>query len=247
MIYITGDTHADFGRLYQLRAFNKHLTKDDYVIICGDFGGVWNGSPQENHQLDKLEKFPFTLLFVCGNHENFDRLYQYPLKQWHGGYVHEIRPHILHLDRGYVFDIDGYKVFAMGGARSHDISDGILDPSDPNFNRRKKRLDSLNGMYRILGKSWWAEEVPNSEEYARAIHSLEAVDWKVDFIISHEGPTSAVSLLYNGNTEEYALMNFLQEIDDKCQYKKWFFGHHHVDRKLDEKHQTLYRCITEVI
>ena len=41
MIYITGDTHADFSRLdiskFQIQA---KMTKDDYVIICGDFGGI---------------------------------------------------------------------------------------------------------------------------------------------------------------------------------------------------------------
>ena len=39
MIYVTGDTHADFRR-FSTREFpeQKELTKDDFVIICGDFG-----------------------------------------------------------------------------------------------------------------------------------------------------------------------------------------------------------------
>ena len=42
MIYITGDCHKDFSR-FTLENFpeQKQMTKDDYVIICGDFGGVW--------------------------------------------------------------------------------------------------------------------------------------------------------------------------------------------------------------
>ena len=41
MTYITGDTHADFSR-FELKKFpiQTDMTKDDYVIICGDFGGV---------------------------------------------------------------------------------------------------------------------------------------------------------------------------------------------------------------
>ena len=42
MIYITGDTHipTDVGKLSSKRfPEQKNLTKNDYVIICGDFGG----------------------------------------------------------------------------------------------------------------------------------------------------------------------------------------------------------------
>ena len=49
------------------------MTKEDYVIICGDFGGVWNKeveNKEEKHLLDWLEEKPFTTLFVDGNHEN---------------------------------------------------------------------------------------------------------------------------------------------------------------------------------
>ena len=43
MIYITGDTHADFIRFSTDKfPIQKGMTKNDYVIICGDFGGVWS-------------------------------------------------------------------------------------------------------------------------------------------------------------------------------------------------------------
>lgn len=51
------------------------MTKDDYVIICGDFGGVWDEGKMETVLLDWLDSKSFTTLFVDGNHENFDRLY----------------------------------------------------------------------------------------------------------------------------------------------------------------------------
>ena len=55
MLYVTGDTHVDFQR-FQEEYFpeQKNMTKDDFVIICGDFGGVWNGSKRERRQLDRL-------------------------------------------------------------------------------------------------------------------------------------------------------------------------------------------------
>ena len=114
MIYITGDTHAEFSR-FNMESFpeQKEMTKEDYVIICGDFGGIWDYRGESRHDkywLDWLEARNFTLLFVDGNHENFDRLYEYPVKDWNGGKIHEIRPHVLHLMRGQVFAIRGQTI-----------------------------------------------------------------------------------------------------------------------------------------
>lgn len=52
-IFMTGDTHGDFSRLRPV-AFREQggLTKDDYLIICGDFGGIWDGSEIEQQWLD---------------------------------------------------------------------------------------------------------------------------------------------------------------------------------------------------
>lgn len=145
MIYITGDCHANFSRFStDIFPEQKEMTKDDYVIICGDFGGVWDKgeeSPREKWDMNWLEDKPFTTLFVDGNHENFDRLYTYPVEEWHGGKVHKIRDSVIHLMRGQVYEIDGKKFFTFGGAASHDIQGGILEPEDPDFKAKKKELD----------------------------------------------------------------------------------------------------------
>ena len=109
MIYITGDCHREYRR-FNTQNFpeQKEMTKEDYVIVCGDFGGVWSfekEDKEEKHLLDWLEEKPFTTLYVDGNHENFDRLYGYPIENWQGGKVHKIRPSVLHLMRGQDFEI----------------------------------------------------------------------------------------------------------------------------------------------
>lgn len=73
-------THGNFLR-FRPENFpeQKNMTKSDYVIICGDFGGVWAGSKKERQTLDWLEDLPFTVLFVSGNHENFDLLKKLPV------------------------------------------------------------------------------------------------------------------------------------------------------------------------
>ena len=165
MIYITGDTHGGFQR-FGNKYFppQKHMSREDYVIITGDFGGLWDGGPKDWYWLDWLSGKPFTTLFVDGNHENFDLLNALPEKEWHGGRVHEVRENILHLMRGQVFTFGGLTWFTMGGASSHDIRDGILDPKEPDFEQRYWLLRRMRAMFRVKGVSWWAEEMPNSQE-----------------------------------------------------------------------------------
>lgn len=96
-----------------------------------------------------------------GNYENFDRLYSYPVEEWHGGKVYKIRNSVIHLMCGQVFEIDGKKIFTIGGARSHDISGGILEFDDPDFRLKKKKLDQGWKTYRINHLSWWEQEEMN--------------------------------------------------------------------------------------
>ena len=121
MIYVTGDTHGQID-FYKLRVFAEEhpgLTKDDYVIIAGDFGGVWN-SRTLDEDLAPYEELSFTVLFVDGNHENFDLLATFPKEVWKGGLVHRIRTNIIHLMRGQVYEIEGKTFFTLGGATSID-------------------------------------------------------------------------------------------------------------------------------
>lgn len=134
MIYFTGDTHGDFRRFNtQYFPEGKDCTKEDFVIILGDFGGVWKLAEdrEERSWLNWLEEKPWTTLFVDGNHENHDRLSNMTVEEWRGGKIHRVRPSVLHLMRGQVFHIGGYRMFTFGGACSHDISAGILDPFAP--------------------------------------------------------------------------------------------------------------------
>lgn len=100
-IYITGDSHGDFQR-FGSKYFpqQKEMSWEDYVVIAGDFGGLWDGSQKDQYWLDWLNKKPFTTLFVDGNHENFDLLNTLPEKEWNGGRVHVVQEHVLHLMPG---------------------------------------------------------------------------------------------------------------------------------------------------
>ena len=124
-VYVTGDVHgrAEYGSsrfAFKNWPLGRTLTRDDAVIVAGDFGFVWDGSNAEKYWLDWFESKPWTTCFVDGNHENHRMLAELPVREWNGGLVHEARPHVLHLMRGEVYDIAGTTVLTMGGAASMD-------------------------------------------------------------------------------------------------------------------------------
>lgn len=218
MIYITGDTHGpiDIHKLNKRYFDDSTLTKKDYLVICGDFGLVWDNSPEEKYWLDWLNDKNYTTLFVDGNHENHPLLNSYPEEIWNGGKVHKIRDSVLHLMRGQVFTIDSRTFFTMGGA------------------------DSVDKDWRTPGKSWWPEEMPSNDEYEEAIQNLKLHNHQVDYIITHTAPTSIVNQLIPEIKPPDQLTNFLEGIKTGTQYKHWYFGHFHGDRDIDKKHTLLY-------
>ena len=250
MIYVTGDCHQNF-RKFNTKIFpeQKEMTKEDYVIICGDFGGVWNKeveNKEEKHLLDWLEEKPFTTLFVDGNHENFDRLYSYPVELWHGGKVHKIRPSVIHLMRGQIYEIDGKSFFAFGGASSHDIESGILDPEDPDFKEKKKWLDREWHSYRVNHITWWAQELPSEEEMQEGRANLAAHDNQVDFIVTHCCATSTQMLIDAQKLKPDIETDYLEEIKQTIQFKKWFFGHYHDNRNVGKKEILIYEQFVRI-
>jgi len=219
-----GDTHIpiDIKKLSNKNFLEqKNLTKSDYVIICGDFGGVWDQSNEEKYWIKWLDNKSFTTLFVDGNHENFTLLNNYDVEFWNGGKIHKITDSIYHLMRGQIFTIDGLKFFTMGGAASHDK------------------------VYRKENKSWWPQEIPSYNELREAVKNLSKNNWKVDYIITHCAPNSIQYFLadwYKCDT----ITNFFELIRFNCKYKKWYFGHYHKDLVVDNKHIGLYNKIIKI-
>lgn len=249
MIFVTGDCHGDCSRLGRKTfRIGKELTKSDYIIILGDFGLIFDyhgESAEEKFWLNWLEEQPWTTLFIDGNHENFDRLNQYPVEEWNGGKVHFIRPSVIHLMRGEIFDIDGNSFLAMGGAASHDIKDGILEPDDPNYKEKYRRMiKDPFCLFRVNHRSWWKEEIPSAEERSNALKNLADRNFKVDYILSHEAPASDVALVGRGLFKPDEYSTFLEnEIRAKTEYKHWFFGHYHIDHRVNEKETFMYESI----
>ena len=245
-IYITGDCHRSFER-FSTDNFpeQKEMTKDDYVIILGDFG-YWDNTAHNEWWMNWLNNKPFTTLFVDGNHENFDMLKALPTENWNGGKVQKIKDSVIHLMRGEVYNLQGSTFWCFGGAQSHDIQDGILEPNAPDFKLKKAELDKRGAMYRINHLSWWAEEMPNRMEMEFGLSTLEDYGHKVDYILTHDAPFKAMYLVYPGYIELNRLNKYLDYVDDITEYKRWFFGHHHENRNIDDRFTLLYEQIIKL-
>ena len=224
MIYITGYTHIpiDIGRL-GMKSFEeqKNMTKKDFLIICGDFGGVWNGGNEEKYWIKWLKSKNFTTLFVDGNHENFDMLLSLPTVEFCGGMVHKVDDGIYHLMRGEIYNIADKRIFTFGGAASHDKA------------------------CRTEGKNWWKAELPSDKELDNACVKLAGADWSVDYVITHCAGSN-IQKKFAGSYQQNILTDFFDGIDAKLSYKKWFFGHYHIDKEIDEKHIAVFNDIIAV-
>lgn len=267
MTYITGDCHGDYSK-FSTKKFplQKEMTRDDVMIVCGDFG-IWDNDKTEQYQLKELSKRKFTTLFCDGNHSNFDRLCtqeylkyikgeditdadqgEFPLVDMYGGKVQKIRDGIYHLLRGEVYTINGSKFFVFGGAQSHDISGGILDranyASDDEYYDAAYIWRKTKFNYRINHVSWWKEEMPSDDEKRHAMQQLEKHNFNVDYIVSHCAPTGIHWLM--GCDSPNDATNFLQQIAEKTEFKRWYFGHYHEDRNINPQFSLLYDSIMPV-
>lgn len=226
------------------------MTRDDIVIVCGDFG-IWNDDGEERWWLKWLNDKPFTTVFVDGNHENFDRLYgtEFKVVDFHGGKAHKIRPHIYHLMRGHMFEFEGKKFWCFGGASSHDISDGILDMDEfqsyDAFYAVVKHWNKLGKMFRVNHISWWKQELPTPEEMNFGWKTLEDNNFETDFIISHCCPQDVASAL--GFHGADALTMYFNEVARKAKFTRWFFGHYHGEESVWGKFVLHYDKIERIL
>ena len=234
MIYDTGDIHAN--QYKWVEQIHPALSSGDILIVNGDFGiGFWNGRYwSEETFFDWISEQEYTVLFVDGNHENFNKLNDYPVELWNGGRDHKIRHNLIHLMRGEVYNIDGIidgiSVFAFGGGYSID---------------KYRRQENV---------SWWRQEMPSEEEYKNAEKNLQKVDYQVDYIITHTAPSESVyylsvmqRLAVNKNVvEEQPLNTFLDHIRQQVTYKHWYFGHFPIDIELWRNQTAVLSSIREL-
>lgn len=218
MVYLTGDTHGDFRRIADFcKRFETSV--DDVMIILGDAGINFSGGLKDQAKKDYIAAIPITLFCIHGNHEQ--RPYNIPFyqeKEWHGGivYVEQEYPNILFAKDGEIFELDGYQTIAIGGAYS------------------------IDKMMRVAyGYGWWEDEQPSEEIKEYVEQQLAAHDWKVDIVLSHMIPLKyePIESFMSGVDQsrvDKSTEQWLDRIEDRLDYKKWYCGHYHVEKRIDK-------------
>jgi hypothetical protein len=270
MIYLCGDTHGthDSAKVSpRLWPEGQGLTRDDFLIVLGDFG-VWRDYDFDaDGFVARWEACPWTTLFIDGNHENFDVLEALPTEcRWGGEVGVDPRcPHVVHLRRGNVYDLplgegepDAEKPGEAPAPATVGASAEAPEPTPAPAPATMRVFvmggaDSIDKAWRTEGENWWPQEMPSAQDYARAEANLEAANWQVDYVLTHDVPlrykTRALgwdARLGFRDPGRDALVEFLNDVDvrlDADRLRLWYAGHYHRDAALDppaNKHVVLF-------
>lgn len=247
-IFITGDMHGmlDWNKFSEKNwPVQNELTKEDIVLIAGDFSLPYNAHEDtaDHLALNCLEQKNFTIVFIDGNHENFSALKQYPIVLFHGAQCHQLRPHIYHMMRGEVLDIADKKILGLGGAVTYTGK-----------KRKKVEKEKIITKHDRHDYHHFVNEIPDDIELAKAYYVLATK--KPNIIVTHDGPSDVVKKIYditkkpvgkygfNPSKMQIMLQNMLNSIvQENIPVKKWYFGHHHVDLNLSTKSGTEFRVV----
>ena len=216
MIYLTGDTHGKFDRIAEF-CETYQTSKADLLIILGDAGFNFSGGLYDHKKKMFVSSLPITVFCIHGNHEQRPQnIPSYSEQEWNGGIVYreEMYPDILFAKDGEIYNLDGLKAVAIGGAYS------------------------IYWMYRTYGRDWWPDEQPSPaiKEYVEA--QLGRQNWQVDIVLSHTCPFDyePVEVFLPGFDQtkvDHSTEKWLGEIEEKLTYKKWYCGHYHTEKKID--------------
>ena len=217
MVYFTGDIHGNAKEILRIST-KLNLTLDDVLIILGDVGANYYGERIDCHTKNVLAKAGTTILCIHGNHEmRPSTIPTYKTKEWNGGTVwyEERHPYLLFAKDGEIYTIGKYRYIAIGGAYSVDKQ------------------------WREPNVSWWADEQPSSEIKAYVEQQLATQD--VDAILSHTCPFKYIptEMFLSGIKQsgvDQSTELWLDTIEERINYKAWFCGHWHTDKRIDKMH-----------
>ena len=212
MIYVTGDLHGELERLKAPGV--KKLRRGDTLLVCGDFGFIWDGDKKEQRILKKLGRKRFHIAFVDGIHENHNLLSAYPVTEWCGGKVHHISGRLYHLMRGQVYHMEDKTIFTMGGGELPETAD---------YDER------------------FAACLPTVDDLYEANENLQRVDYRVDAVITHDCNGVVKNFLNMDCDACNHVYAFLDNASRIMEYDRWYFGCHHMDKQIPPRYTGVYR------
>ena len=227
MLLACGDIHGKRSRLEELVVLLKGYPGKKTLLVCGDMGFTFTEEEMTTFVRD-MEGLAeeLEIVFVDGNHENFDCLNALPVEEYRGALTHVLGPNVRHLMRGEIIELEGKTILGLGGARSVD--------------RDWREEHRLTTGQRI----WWPEELPGQSDVERAMANLRSRAWKVDYILTHAAPAGVLKDMNlpqpQGGEREF--LSGLDLIRRRAEFAGWYFGHYHVDERSG-KFRCLYRDV----
>jgi len=218
MIYFTGDTHGGYRSIIKF-ANRFHLLRTDVIVILGDAGYNYYSSERDAEAKLHLSHVKPTILCIHGNHEiRPANIPSYKTKEWNGGIVwyEEEYPNLLFAKDGEIYTLNGLNYLAIGGAYSVD---------------KHLRLRR--------GAGWWEDEQPSDEIKRYVEEQIRA--HRVDVILSHTcprkyTPTEVFLPMVDQSTVDNSTEIWLDQIEEAVNYKAWYCGHWHTDKRIDRIH-----------
>ena len=221
MVYITGDIHGDVYRITNMIE-RLGICQTDIIIVLGDVCMNYYGNKHgDRDRKKKLNNHGIPILCIHGNHEmRPETLVTYHETEWHGGaaYIEDEFPNLIFAKDGEVYYLEGIKAIAIGGAYSVD---------------KQYRLRS--------GLQWFPDEQPSDEIKTHVEGKLERLGWGIDVVLSHTcpykyRPTEAFLNGINQLTVDNSTELWLCALEDKLDYKAWYCGHWHIEKRIDKMH-----------
>lgn len=226
-VFITGDKHRDFKKLIQFCRKNK-TTVNDTVIILGDAGFNYFGNKKDEKLKKKLSKVKITLFCIHGNKENRPQnINTYCEKKFCDGTVffEEKYPNLLFAKDCEVYQFNGMSAIVVGGAHS----------VDKNF-----RIEN--------DYPWWKDEEPCIQTKKLFEKVLISRNYEIDYVFTHTVPIKyEPTEMFISNTKknkkpakrkyepdiDKSTEKWLDNIENKLVYRKWYCGHYHTDKLID--------------
>ena len=222
MIYITGDTHGDFSRLYGIE-----FKENDILIILGDSGINYYLNKNDLRLKDELKKFKCKFFCIQGNHEQRpENISSYNETEMFEGkvYIEPDYPNLIFAKNGEIYNLNEKKVLVIGGAYSVDKD------------------------YRLLkGYQWFCDEQLTVDEQDDILQKYKGK--AVDIILSHTcplkyEPTETFLEYIDQSKVDKTMESFLDKIEEAVTYDKWYCGHYHIEKNID-KIEFMYGRIKE--
>lgn len=212
MIYITGDTHRDFSRIYKLKK-----DSDNMLIVLGDVGINYCLNEEDKNCKEYLKKLKIKLFCVRGNHEERpENISTYKEVEMFGGkvFIEEEYPNLIFAKDGEIYNIDGKKILVIGGAYSVDKQ------------------------YRLLhGYKWFKDEQLTKKEMDTILDKTKGKHF--DIVLTHTcpykyDPREVFMQGLDQSKVDKSMENFLDKIEENINYDKWYCGHYHTEKQVDK-------------